>query len=87
MGTEYRLSPTPKDWPQRWRKIEEWLPQPGYKGRVWCGREPKGETKEQSYRRCWEEWKKVEARLDALTGPTLYQLRPTVCARRSPRVA
>ncbi|MGA2067173.1 MAG: hypothetical protein ABSG86_19530 [Thermoguttaceae bacterium] len=72
MGIDYRLTPMPSEKPRRWRKIDERLPQIGYASKCWYCRVLKGENKEQSYRRCWEEWKKVEAHLNALAAPPLY---------------
>jgi len=47
MGTDYKLTPMPKDHPKRWRKIDDRLPQVDLP-RVWYCRVLRGETKEQS---------------------------------------
>jgi hypothetical protein len=59
MGTTYKLTPMPKGKPTRWRKKDKRLPT----GFIYF---PvlEGETKEQSYRRCWGEWLKVQEELN-----------------------
>ena len=69
MGTTYHLTPMPKDKPQRWRKKDKRL----QKGIVYFPVLP-GETKEQSYRRCWGEWLKVR---DELNRPATTSHRVT----------
>ena len=68
MGTEYKLTPIPRDKPKRWRKKDNRLP----KGIIYFPIR-KGETKEQSYRRCWKEWLGVQSELNR-QGPTQAQL-------------
>jgi integrase len=72
MGLDYHLTPMPSDKPRRWRKIDDRLPQIGHASKCWYCRVWKGENKEQSYRRCWQAWKKVEAQLNTLAAPPLH---------------
>jgi hypothetical protein len=84
MATDYRLTPMPPDRPKRWRKIDDGLPQIGYSSRFWYCRVLRGETKAQSYRRCWAEWQKVEQRLLALGAPPLYKVLATTTLQYDP---
>lgn len=83
MATDYKLTPMPKDRPRRWRKIDDRLPQIGM-SKVWYCGVLGGETKEQSYRRCLAEWRKIEERLVGLGAPPIYTVRATTTVEYDP---
>ena len=83
MATEFRLTPMPKNRPRRWRKIDDRLPRLD-RSRVWYCRVRRGETKEQSYRRCWAEWRKIEQQLVGLDAPPVYQVTATTIVQYDP---
>lgn len=84
MARDFKLTPIPKDRPKRWRRIDERLPQIGYSSKFWYCRVLRGETKDQSYRRCWAEWQKVNQRLLALGAPPIFKVVATTTVEFDP---